>query len=121
MIEYVQGAIAGSLVLGLVAIGVVEAVQGKPFSEPLTLSGLALAAVSYYFGQAGKTANRVAAAQGAANAIAGVTAAAVVGTTTNGGTTPAAVAASSVTDAELEAELARRRAEVGQPSKAQPA
>jgi hypothetical protein len=49
--EIVQGLIALLLIVMLGGIAVIEAMNGRPFSEPTTLSALAGAAVGFYFGQ----------------------------------------------------------------------
>lgn len=76
--EYIQGAIAFVLVLALTAVALLEQVQGRPFSEPLTLSSLTALAVGFYFGRSGQVAQRAAAAQAADHALAGVATARVL-------------------------------------------
>lgn len=49
--EIIQGLIALLLVGMLGGIALLETLNGKPFSEPTTLSALAGAAVGFYFGQ----------------------------------------------------------------------
>lgn len=49
--EVIQGVIAAALVAILGTIAVIEAMNGKPFSEPTTIAALAGAAVGFYYGQ----------------------------------------------------------------------
>lgn len=47
--ELIQGLIAAVVLGSMAAIAIVEAVDGRPFSEPTTLGALAGAVVGFYF------------------------------------------------------------------------
>ena len=49
--EVIQGLVACILVGTLSGIAIIDAVTGRSFSEPVTVSALAGAAVGFYYGQ----------------------------------------------------------------------
>ena len=56
MISEVAAALVAVIVVGsLAGIAVLQALAGKPFEEPQTLSFLAVAVVSFFFGSRGGT------------------------------------------------------------------
>lgn len=51
--EIIQGTVAVTLVAVLGAVSIIDALTGRPFTEPATIASLAGAAVGFYYGQRG--------------------------------------------------------------------